>query len=183
MLNCDICSSPATDESGFGNFCNRCGRIALKVPPIFRKHLDHITDEIKGSFYFYGPSGILKSQTAANMLFTRGSGKWVNVPRLLHEIRQSYNKSEADNDLVGLYSRATWLCLDDLGVDKTTDWVVQTLYLIVNNRYENMLETVITSNLSLEELAERMGDDRLASRIAGMCKVVKMEGEDRRTKK
>jgi len=38
---------------------------------------------------------------------------------------------------------------------------------------------LITSNLTLDEIAEKVGD-RIASRIAGMCKVVEVRGKDRR---
>jgi DNA replication protein DnaC len=41
------------------------------------------------------------------------------------------------------------------------------------------LDTIITSNLTLEEVSEKVGD-RIASRIAGMCKVIELKGIDRR---
>ena len=71
--------------------------------------------------------------------------------------------------------------LDDLGVDKTSEGSLQTLYTIIDRKYREEKQTLITSNLTLDEIAEEVGD-RIASRIAGMCKVVEIKGKDRRLK-
>ena len=71
------------------------------------------------------------------------------------------------------------LFLDDLGAENATDFVRDTLYLIINRRYEGKLPVIITSNLDLGELSDSVGD-RIASRIAGMCDMVELEGGDRR---
>ena len=58
------------------------------------------------------------------------------------------------------------------------------LYEILDLRasnYKNGL--ILTSNLSLEEFAAKVGDDRLPSRIAGLCKVIKIESKDYRISK
>jgi DNA replication protein DnaC len=83
--------------------------------------------------------------------------------------------------VVDKYSRCPLLVLDDLGVEKTTDWALQTLYVILNNRYTNYRQTIITSNLTLEEIGNKLGD-RIASRIAGMCSIIQMKGKDKRIK-
>ena len=79
------------------------------------------------------------------------------------------------------YFNTPLLILDDLGAEKTTDWALQSLYIIINKRLSEELQTIITSNLSLDELRDKIGD-RIASRIAGMCKIVKLTGRDRRLK-
>ena len=56
------------------------------------------------------------------------------------------------------------------------------MYRLINYRYENMLRTFFASNLSLQELAERSGD-RIASRIAEMCDIIEIGGEDKRLQK
>lgn len=73
------------------------------------------------------------------------------------------------------------LFIDDIGAEKNTEFVDETLYHLINTRNEKMLPTFFTSNLSLKELAKKNGD-RLASRIAGMCEIIKLEGEDKRIK-
>ena len=75
--------------------------------------------------------------------------------------------------------RKKCLILDDMGAEKTSEWSIQTLYSIIDRRYRDEKQTLITSNLTLDEIAEKVGD-RIASRIAGMCKVVEIKGKDRR---
>ncbi len=71
------------------------------------------------------------------------------------------------------------LIIDDLGAEKPTEWVAETLYRIINHRYENEIPVIVTSNLSLDQLAQRIGD-RTASRLGELCEVVELTGEDRR---
>ena len=71
------------------------------------------------------------------------------------------------------------LVLDDAGAEKATDWTIENLYYLINDRYEKNLITIVTSNFSLKELAERIGD-RIPSRIAEMCNVIKLSGKDKR---
>jgi DNA replication protein DnaC len=103
------------------------------------------------------------------------------MPELLLKLRGTFkNSSESDeSEIIKTYSEAKILYLDDLGVEKVSDWALQTIYLIIDRRYSEMLRTIISSNLSLDQLADRL-DDRIASRIAGMCEVIKMTGKDRR---
>ena len=82
--------------------------------------------------------------------------------------------------IIQRYSEADCLVLDDLGAEKTTDWSFSVLYLIIDNRYNNYKKTIITSNFALNQLAGKLGDDRIPSRIRAMCSIVKMDGDDRR---
>jgi len=67
------------------------------------------------------------------------------------------------------------LVIDDLGVGKHTEFVNRIIYEILERRNKaNRNGLIITSNLSPAAFAERVGDDRLPSRIAGMCKCVKI---------
>jgi hypothetical protein len=73
------------------------------------------------------------------------------------------------------------LILDDIGTEKPSEWAQQNIFLIIDRRYETLRQTIFTSNLSLDELSERLGD-RITSRIAEMCKVIELKGKDRRIK-
>ena len=57
--------------------------------------------------------------------------------------------------------------------------MVETLHRIVDKRYREVLPTIVTSNSSLDELADRVGD-RIPSRLAETCDIIKLEGGDRR---
>ena len=152
------------------------------------------TDATKPGLYLYGPAGTGKTIYAAALLMemkkrtwfalngTYIQGKFVHTLTLLDEIRSCYSQEKDAALLVKQYSEADVLVLDDLGVERETEWVLQTLYLIINNRYENMLPTIITSNLSLDNLRDRLQDERITSRICEMCRVKAFDGEDYRVK-
>ena len=109
---------------------------------------------------------------------------FISIPDLLLEIRHSFKeRSETDEqDIINKYSSIDLLVLDDLGIEKTSEWSIQTLYTIIDRRYRDMKRTIITSNLTLKEIADKL-DDRISSRIAGMCDCIILKGADRRLKK
>ena len=73
------------------------------------------------------------------------------------------------------------LHLDDLGAEKSTDWVLETLYTIVNQRYQEQRSVIITTNFDHDKLKEQVGE-RIVSRLADMCGefVVPLFGSDMR---
>jgi len=76
------------------------------------------------------------------------------------------------------------LVIDDIGIGNVTDFSLQIFYDIVDGRWmKDMNGMIITANLSLDDLAKKLDDDRLPSRIAGMCDVVELTGKDRRIDK
>ena len=112
-------------------------------------------------------------------------GTWaffLSVCNLLGELRDTFSPQghSTEREVIERYSGVRYLVLDDIGAEKVTDWTLQSLSIIVNNRYEYLKPTIFTSNYSLDQLAERLGDDRIPSRIFAMCYVHSMEGKDRR---
>lgn len=102
-------------------------------------------------------------------------GVVIKVPVLLNQIRTLINTHENSNDLLTKVANEPFLVLDDIGTSKVTDWVLEQLYLLIDHRWECNLPTVFTSNYSLTQLGEQLGDDRIPSRIQAMCKIVKKE--------
>jgi DNA replication protein DnaC len=109
--------------------------------------------------------------------------RMISVPDLLLEIRECFSGRTGDSEssLIEKYTGRKCLILDDLGPEKSSEWSIQTLYSIIDRRYRDVRQTLVTSNLTLDEIAEKVGD-RIASRIAGMCEVVEIKGKDRRLK-
>jgi DNA replication protein DnaC len=97
------------------------------------------------------------------------------------ELRDSFREKaeRSEREIIEHYSNVQLLVLDDLGAEKTSDFALQSLYIIIDKRYSEMRHTIITSNLSVDEIAGKVGD-RIASRIAGMCRVIELKGRDRR---
>lgn len=138
--------------------------------------------------YLYGPVGCGKTHAAyalAQRMKEVGHtvpAVW-NVTQLIHDIKLDMDRRDKmfpAEDL--LDAKARTLILDDLGAERMTDWVAETIYLIINSYYVNVRQLIITSNLAPAELADRVGD-RIASRVVEMCEIVKLDGTDRRLQK
>lgn len=71
------------------------------------------------------------------------------------------------------------LLIDDLAAAKGSDWVEEVTYRVVNGRYEEMKPTIFTTNLTVPQLRDAIGD-RIASRLAENCTRVVLKGDDRR---
>ncbi|MFJ6382729.1 ATP-binding protein [Kitasatospora sp. NPDC092039] len=77
------------------------------------------------------------------------------------------------------YSRVPLLILDDLGAAKTSEFVEEQTYRLINRRYNHMRPTLITTNLPIRDLKAHLGD-RVTSRLAQMTTRVEFEPVDRR---
>jgi DNA replication protein DnaC len=101
--------------------------------------------------WLYGSSGTGKTTLA--MLVSRTaleSGRSVaiySLPKLLSRIRRT---------------------IDDLGAESRTEWVLEQLYALVNERYESQRSLVVTTNLEEQELEDQIGA-RVVSRLVEMC--------------
>lgn len=106
---------------------------------------------------------------------------FITLPEFLFELKQSYDNKTTDTEdyLLKKYSSCDVLLLDDLGAEKSSEWSIQILFLLIDRRYSQMKKTFISSNLSLKEISEQL-DDRIASRINQMCDVLKLTGKDKR---
>jgi len=103
------------------------------------------------------------------------------VCNLLGELRNTFSSQEhSEMEIIEKYSETEYLVLDDIGAEKVSDWTLQSLSIIINNRYEYLKPIIFTSNFDLDRLAEKLGDDRIPSRIFGMCHIHSMKNIDRR---
>lgn len=96
---------------------------------------------------------------------------------LLYSIRESFS-SDGAGSIINKHTSVDYLILDDLGAEKSTEWAIETLSLIIDRRDRNMLPTIVTSNLSLADIEEKLSG-RIASRLAN-GKVVKIDMPDYR---
>jgi DNA replication protein DnaC len=74
---------------------------------------------------------------------------------------------------------APLLVVDDLGAAKTSEWVEEVNFRLVNSRYEQARPSLFTSNVPPRDLAAALGE-RVASRLAEMTTQVAIKGQDRR---
>lgn len=71
------------------------------------------------------------------------------------------------------------LVLDDLGAEKVSEWTQERLYSIIDHRYAVCAPLIVTGNLPPLALAAQTGN-RTDSRLAEMCQVIPITGDDRR---
>jgi DNA replication protein DnaC len=105
-----------------------------------------------------------------------------SLPKLLGRIRMSYDAGPGGDDYGALFDRLTTVDLlhvDDLGAEKSTDWVLEQLYALVNERYEAERSIIVTTNLELVELEQQIGS-RTVSRLSQICEPIPLYGDDRR---
>jgi DNA replication protein DnaC len=105
-----------------------------------------------------------------------------SLPRLLNEIRKTYNEGSELSYLELLDSLASvdLLHIDDVGAERQNEWVLEQLYSIVNARYEEERAIVLTTNLDVPVLREQISE-RTVSRLIEMCgEPLPLYDEDRR---
>jgi DNA replication protein DnaC len=159
-----------------------------------------VTTEGRG-LLLTGTVGVGKTHLAVGivqaLIFEKGvRALFCDYRELLKRIQESYNPAVATTELQILEPifKAEVLILDELGAQKPTDWVWDTVALILNTRYNDKRTTLITTNypnapaalarnadkaIREETLGDRIGE-RMRSRLAEMCVEVEMRGNDLR---
>ena len=167
-------------------------RHVVNAVQTFVEDLDANLDAGKG-MWLMGNTGTGK--TTLGMLVAKtalAAGRTVAVyftPKLLTQIRQTYQATESEDAYDAFFKRLTsvdLLYIDDLGSERHTDWVVEQLYALVNERYENQRSMLVTSNASrdVEEGRKQLEDQigsRTVSRLIEICDdPLPLFGPDRR---
>jgi DNA replication protein DnaC len=156
----------------------------VQVVRAYLRNLDQRLQEGRG-LWLYGDIGTGKTTLA--MLVSKTAleaGRSVaiySLPRLLAEIRDTYEEGSRTSytDLLDRLAEVDLLHVDDVGTEKTSAWVLEQLYAIVNARYEEQRSIVLTTNLDREALAEQI-NPRTVSRLEEMCEELPIFGNDHR---
>ena len=133
--------------------------------------------------YIRGGVGVGKTRLLASLLNESKadtSTAFVRVGELLDQARSRISQEGGYEDYLRRYRSVGVLGLDDLGAEKGSDFARRLLLSLYESRTDHGKRTIITSNLSLGDLEEFLGDERLSSRIAGQADVVVMGGRDQR---
>jgi DNA replication protein DnaC len=94
-----------------------------------------------------------------------------SLPKLLARIRKTYDSERGEDSYLEFFERlisVDLLHIDDLGAEKRSDWVLEQLYALVNERYEAQKSIIVTTNLEQTELEEQIGP-RTVSRLVEIC--------------
>jgi DNA replication protein DnaC len=146
----------------------------VKAVRAFTESIDENLDSGRG-LWLMGDVGTGKTTLA--MIVSKAAveaGRTVAVyslPRLLARIRRTYDADVGEDSYLEFFGRLTsvdLLHIDDLGAEKSSDWVLEQLYAIVDERYEAERAMVVTTNLDQVSLEEQIGP-RTVSRLVEIC--------------
>jgi DNA replication protein DnaC len=136
--------------------------------------------------WLFGDTGTGKTTLAmlvSKAALERGHSVAVySLPKLLARIRRTYDEEPGGDSYLTFFERLTsvdLLHIDDFGAEKRSDWVLEQLYALVNERYEDRRSILLTTNLALDKLEEQIGG-RTVSRLSETCQQVPLFGVDRR---
>jgi len=165
----------------------------------------------KTGLLLIGTIGVGKTHLAVGMIKELILGKGIaclfyDYRELLKQIQNSYNDTvkTTELDVLRPVFETEVLVLDEIGAVRPTEWVWDTVSLILNTRYNDNRTTIITTNYpnlaerdrlsgnvssrsseaaryaaERETLGDRIGD-RMRSRLHEMCRIVTLEGNDYR---
>lgn len=145
---------------------------------LFAQTIKVETEPTGKGIYLWGPNGTGKTHLAVAITRHYGHALFVNTLALFDAIKECYSTGEVC-DVFTAARHARLLVLDDLGSERPTDWVQERLYALLSARWDEMLSTVVTSNLDPKRLEAVIGV-RSASRVLGSCLTIEVGGPDHR---
>lgn len=155
---------------------------------IARKYVDNF-DEMRANgtgLLLYGNVGCGKSFAAAciaNALIDNGTPcMMTNFTRIINRLQESFAGRQKYIDNL---SRFDLLVIDDMAVERNTEYVWEQVMTIIDARYRSGLPIIVTTNLTIGELADPadIRRQRVYSRLKEMCVPIEVAGADRRTRK
>ncbi|MFH0974304.1 MAG: AFG1/ZapE family ATPase [Spirochaetota bacterium] len=148
--------------------------------------------DVKKGLFLWGNPGTgktLLSSIILTELVKRHAveSKFVKISRtFFNRLKASFNESSpsyGEADLIEReYAEVDVLVIDDFGVQRDSDWELETLYNLVDARYEALKFTIFTSNNNPFVSFKDKSQGRILSRIKEMCKIIELSGVDYRDK-
>ena len=116
-------------------------------------------------------------------------GRFADFTSLVLEMQMTFDGSGSSREILQPLIEADLLVLDELGAGKTTQWVMDLLYYLVNTRYLEERVTIFTTNFS--DFPKRTGEEsltdrvspRIRSRLFEMCRRLELRGRDYRAER
>lgn len=145
----------------------------------------------RGVVLLYGGNGlakslILKIAVAETLRQRRGvMGRYIQMAEIMEDLRTSYDAEQPGRSLKEMemrYAKYPVLCIDELGVERDTEFTAEKQFMLIDRRYTASIEnqaplvTILATNLSINEFPARIAD-RLSD---GRCAQIKLVGESMR---
>lgn len=155
----------------------------LRYPDTDKKMVEDYYNPLIEEGYKYRPARVKFVSTVEflielNETVVKGEGRLDKMKSYIQEV--SIEKSRTSGQIFD-FDGYDYLILDDFGAEKISEASRQNLYYMINERYENMLNVIVTSNLAIEQVKEN--EPRIASRLAEMGIIVNMKIQDYRTRR
>lgn len=179
------------DSSGFENFSTSF------YPPECREQMTDIFEFCKaysaafnkksGSILMTGNTGLGKTHLSLSIVknaVEKGfNAAYGSAQNFLSKIEnEHFSRGDERTDTLDMLINADLLIFDDLGTEFSSPYINSTIYSIINTRLLAQKPTVISTNLTLEDMRNRYGD-RILSRIMGGYDILRFEGKDIRVLK
>jgi DNA replication protein DnaC len=148
--------------------------------------------DVKKGLFLWGNPGTgktLLSSIILTELVTRHAveSKFIKISRtFFNRIKSTFNESSptyGEGDLIEReFANVDVLVIDDFGIQRDSDWELETLYNLVDARYEALKFTIFTSNNNPLQSFKDKSQGRILSRIKEMCRIMEISGADYRDK-
>ncbi|MDA1651003.1 ATP-binding protein [Bacillus cereus group sp. TH160LC] len=148
-------------KSTFEAFREREG--SATAAQIAQKYVNEFKQWNGESLMIWGDPGNGKTHLAAAIANELSKQGFIivfqSVPELLQRIRSTFNSDNKENEtqIMRALLECDLLILDDIGAEKTTEWVEEKLFNVIDGRYRKELPTLYTSNLQPKELQNQVG--------------------------
>jgi len=132
--------------------------------------------KLRGPMAAIPGSGIDELDELERMLFMALAGvRFVSAQDFVWKMRRPERADQVMNE----YLRIEFLVLDDFGAERPTEWAIECLGKLIYTRHADVRDTLITSNLTLADLAAAL-NERIASRIVEFGPTLDLKGQDHR---
>ena len=148
------------------------------------ENFDELRKQGKG-LLLYGKCGGGKTYAAcevANALIDKGIPVLVtNFARILNALQGTFEKQQ----YIDGFNKYQLIVIDDLGIERSTDFAKEQVYNIIDSRYRAGLPMIITTNLTIDKIKkpDNIEDMRIYERIIERCFPIEITGINRRRKK
>ena len=131
----------------------------------------------------FGPKGVGKTHLGSSIIRDAG-GTFISIEEMIfqYECSSDYHAKINRVDLINFYSTTPMLVIDEIGRSMQQAREDSLLNYILRRRYENMLPTVLISNLLKTDLMKKLGD-AVVDRLKETCQCVEFVGESYRPEK
>jgi DNA replication protein DnaC len=150
---------------------------------LLKKNTEIINDKpvLKKGIFLYGTVGSGKTY-ALYAIKACYNYSFYNFVDFLISLKDGFNRKNYDFSLgetIDVMFKNKGLCIDDLGVEKESEWTHEILYSIINRAYNYLIPICISTNLSLDDFTKKYGE-RITSRLLETSVAYQMQSADKR---